>query len=97
MEFVSAGMSFQALGWLVLRSSRAYAILRSLLTDFIGSFATRGAHRSSIHASQGEARVTLATIRTSHLQAAMSIGAEPFLVSLCNPQSYCPCPMLTGY
>lgn len=87
-EFVSAGTSFLALGWLVLRSSQAYAILRSLLTDFIGSFATRGPHRSSVHASQGEAGITLATIRTSYLQAAMSISAESFLVSRREPSVF---------
>lgn len=85
MESVSAGTSFLALGWLVLRSSQAHAILRSLLTDFLGSFATRGAHRSSVHASEGKAGITLATIRTSHLQAAMSISVEPILVSRCKP------------
>lgn len=85
MASVSAGTSFLALGWLVLRSIQAYASLRSLLTDFIGSFATRGAYRSSVHASQGEAGVTFATIRTSYMQAAMSISAEPLLVSHREP------------
>lgn len=80
MESVSAGMSSPAPGWSVL-SSQAYDASRSWLTDLVGSFATRGAHWSSVHASQGEAGIATAPIRTSHLQTAMSFSAEPFLVS----------------
>lgn len=101
-ESVSAGMCSLALGWFVALYLHIY--IRSCVPDALcltnilltGSFATRRAHRSSIHTSQREARVTSAAVRTSHLQTTMPLCAEPLLVSMLPPSLSSITAMLTA-
>lgn len=47
---------------------------------FVGSLEARCPHRRAVHPPQGEARHTAASIRTCHMQAAMSFSTESLLV-----------------
>jgi hypothetical protein len=80
----SAGTPFLALAWYGAIYGR-----QQLPSDRSpGSFQTSCSHRSSVHPFEREAGYSIPTIRTSHLQTALSSSVEPIRVRIISRFSY---------